>query len=63
MFYLNAEWVDGTDHDLYKFKTLDEAIEYIKEEEIVDFALSTRTIGHPEQDYILIEDVPDGEQS
>jgi len=64
MVYLKVERLHEPD-DLYKFKSLDEAVEYIKEELDVeeDFIISTQPNHYEDGQYILIEDTPDGEQS
>jgi len=63
MVYLNVERTEYPD-DLYKFKTLDEAVEYIKEELEIeeDYIISTQPNHYEDGQYILIEDTPDGEK-
>jgi hypothetical protein len=64
MIYLVAEIIDGTDNELLKFKSLDSAIEYIQDEQITEFVLSTKPVKpYPEDDYTLIEDIPEEERN
>ena len=64
MFYLYVERIEEPD-ELFKFRTLEEVVEYIKEELEVeeDFNISTTPVNYEDKDYILIEDTPEGEKS
>ncbi len=56
MVYLKTPWLDGTDADYFKFNSLRECVDYITEEGITEFIISTELCDDkiPEFDYTWI---------
>jgi len=51
MIYVKVPWIDGSDADYYKFTSLQSAVDYILNESITEFMISSECMDIPKSDY------------